>query len=98
METQSAKVTEVSREATHAQAQTKHMMNIEVLLKGEVPPPPHHPENTCVAVRSLICQVLKSKLLSVQPGERPCPPCLCSPLPFVAPAVTIVQAGGCWLG
>lgn len=38
VETQSAKVTEVSREATHAQAQTKHMMNIEVLLKGEVTP------------------------------------------------------------
>lgn len=37
---QSAKVTEVSREAAHAQAQTKHMMNIEVLLKGEDNPPP----------------------------------------------------------
>lgn len=62
---QSAKVTEVSREAAHAQAQTKHMMNIEVLLKGEDNPPPPSREYLCC------CEILNLSGAKKQITERP---------------------------
>lgn len=64
-ETQSAKVTEVSREATHAQAQTKHMMNIEVLLKEEDPPPPPSRDDLCC------CEILNLSGAKKQITECP---------------------------